>query len=107
MSQVKEMECGDAATQLSSFRVIDVREPNEWVGELGCIAEAELISMGDVPADAAQWTKTQPILLVCRSGKRSRHTGEYLISQGFHDVTNLTGGMIAWNVAELPSSPRN
>jgi len=34
---------------------------------------------------------------VCRSGRRSRSIAEALVSKGFTDVSNLTGGMIAWN----------
>lgn len=33
-----------------------------------------------------------PILLICRSGKRSREAGELLLSEGFHKVYNIADG---------------
>ena len=33
-----------------------------------------------------------PILLICRSGKRSKEAGELLINEGFHDVYNIVDG---------------
>lgn len=33
-----------------------------------------------------------PILLVCRSGKRSLEAGELLIKEGFHEVYNVADG---------------
>ncbi|MDX1810982.1 MAG: rhodanese-like domain-containing protein, partial [Gammaproteobacteria bacterium] len=33
-----------------------------------------------------------PILLICRSGKRSLEAGEHLIKEGFQEVYNIEGG---------------
>jgi glyoxylase-like metal-dependent hydrolase (beta-lactamase superfamily II)/rhodanese-related sulfurtransferase len=82
---------------LGVFHLIDVREPHEWEGELGHIPEATLIPQADVPKAAQAWDRSQPLLIICRSGRRSLNVGEILIGMGFEDVTNLTGGMIAWN----------
>lgn len=86
-------EIGD----LSAFHLIDVREPHEWEAELGHIQGATLLPQGDVPEAAKAWDRSQRLLIVCRSGRRSLNVGEILIGMGFSDVTNLTGGMIAWN----------
>jgi rhodanese-related sulfurtransferase len=40
--------------------------------------------------------------MVCRSGARSGRAAAALLGMGFTDVTNLTGGMLAWNAAGLP-----
>jgi len=85
------------ASDLSVWRVIDVREPHEWVGELGCIDIAERIPQASVASAATHWDRTDPLLLVCRSGRRSRNVAATLIDMGFSNVSNLTGGMIAWN----------
>lgn len=82
---------------LDAYHLVDVREPHEWTGELGCIPEATKLPQGDVPAAVELWDRSQPLLIVCRSGRRSRNIGEALIGMGFTDVSNLTGGMIAWN----------
>jgi len=91
-------EIGPAAVgDLSSYHLVDVREPQEWEGEHGCIAEATKLPQGDVPEAAKTWDHSEALLIVCRSGRRSRNVGELLVSMGFTDVSNLTGGMIAWN----------
>lgn len=79
---------------LGKVRVIDVREPHEIVGELGAIAGAENIPMSAVAVRASDWDRDAPLLIVCRSGRRSRQVCEQLVSQGFTRVTNLRGGML-------------
>jgi glyoxylase-like metal-dependent hydrolase (beta-lactamase superfamily II)/rhodanese-related sulfurtransferase len=85
--------------ELSAWRLIDVREPHEWVGELGCIEVAEKIPKDQIVEAAADWDKSDRLLIVCRSGKRSWNSASALLALGFTDVSNLTGGMIAWNAA--------
>ena len=36
------------------------------------------------------------IIIQCKSGKRSARVCEYLMTQNFNNVKNLTGGIIAW-----------
>ena len=95
-SEVKEVSPQQAG-DLCGYTLVDVREPHEWQGELGCIAQARKVPMASVPAAADAWDKTERLLIVCRSGRRSRSIAEALVSKGFTDVSNLTGGMIAWN----------
>ena len=83
----------------SLWRIVDVREPHEWVGELGRIAEAETIPQGQLIQAASNWNRSDRLLLVCRSGRRSWNAAVSLMEMGFTDVSNLTGGMIAWNEA--------
>jgi len=82
---------------LAAWRVIDVREPHEGVGELGCIEVSERIPQAKVAAAAADWDRADRLLIVCRSGRRSWNVATTLIEMGFSDVSNLHGGMIAWN----------
>jgi rhodanese-related sulfurtransferase len=35
-------------------------------------------------------------VIYCRSGARSYHTCQFLAQQGFDNVVNLRGGIIAW-----------
>ena len=57
------------------------------------------IPKGQVLDAAAHWDKSDRLLIVCRSGKRSWNSASALLALGFTDVSNLTGGMIAWNAA--------
>jgi sulfur dioxygenase len=84
--------------------LLDVREPEEFVGQLGHI-EGSLL----VPLDALEHRLPKlagyvdhDIVVVCRAGARSASAGAILRRGGFHRVWNLTGGMLAWHVAALP-----
>jgi rhodanese-related sulfurtransferase len=84
-------------------RVIDVREPAEYTGELGHIAGSELVPIGVVPQAAKSWDRQREIVLVCRSGARSTRAAATLVSMGFERVMSMAGGMIAWRAAGLPT----
>lgn len=92
----------EAFDSLDGYRVIDVREDHELSGPLGCIDLAEHFPLSSVKEHAEKLRGTRPLLLVCRSGKRSAKACELLQELGCEDVTNLAGGMIEWNRASLP-----
>jgi len=79
--------------------VIDVREPHEWVA--GHIDGAVHIPLGDLPTRVGELDPQARTLVVCHLGGRSARATEWLAAQG-HDVTNLTGGMDAWEAAGRP-----
>ena len=85
-------------------RVIDVREPAEFTGELGHLPRAELVPLSTLGAVAASWNREQPILLVCRSGGRSARAAQLLAGLGVRKLYNLAGGMLAHQAAGLPVS---
>lgn len=91
----------------SGAALIDIRTAPEWK-ETGVIAGAKLLTFFDAQGrvDAPVWlqqlkaaSKTgQAVVLVCRSGNRSRTAAQFLAQQaGFKTVYNATGGMIAWS----------
>lgn len=82
-------------------RIIDVREPHEFVGELGHVPGSTLVPLGALMAQAVGWPKDVEYLLVCRSGGRSAQASMALTRAGFGRVMNLVGGMLAWNQAGL------
>ena len=43
----------------------------------------------------------QPIVLTCRTGRRSLRAAQALAAQGFQDVRILEGGLEAWEAAGL------
>jgi glyoxylase-like metal-dependent hydrolase (beta-lactamase superfamily II) len=83
--------------------VLDVREPEEFVGDLGHIEGALL-----VPLDTLQRRlpklhgySDRPVVVVCRAGARSASACALLRQAGFAKVLNLDGGMLAWTEADL------
>ena len=83
-------------------RVIDVREPDEYHGELGHLPGAELVPLATVGARAATWDREAELVVICRSGARSGRAAEQLTNAGFPHVMNLAGGMLAHRAAQLP-----
>lgn len=84
--------------------LLDVREPEEFVGELGHV-EGSLL----VPLDALARRLPKllgyvdrQIVVVCRAGARSATAGAILRKAGFADIKNLSGGMLAWHARGLP-----
>ncbi len=82
--------------------VLDVREDKEVQG--GKIKGARHITLGQLPSKLAELEKSKqsPVLVYCRSGNRSGYASQILTKAGFADVSNLTGGMLAWESANLP-----
>ena len=80
--------------------VIDVREFPEYAA--GAIPGSRLTPLATVEREAAQWNKKEPVVLVCRSGKRAAQAAGILERMGFAHVSVLDGGMAAWQQAGLP-----
>ncbi len=78
--------------------IIDVREFEEFDGELGHIPDAKSIPLRELPTRYPELEafKTSRIIVVCRAGVRSTTAAAMLTALGFTRVLNLSGGMIAW-----------
>jgi rhodanese-related sulfurtransferase len=79
--------------------VLDVREDYEWAA--GHIAGAVHIPLGDIPARVGELDPSARTLVICHVGGRSARATQWLHAQG-HDVTNVAGGMDAWEAAGRP-----
>lgn len=84
------------------FQIIDVRRPEEFIGELGHIAGAKLVTL---ETDLQHFLPTLPkdgaYVFVCRSGARSAAATQLAIDQGLAQSFNMSGGMLAWNALEF------
>lgn len=88
-----------------AFRLIDVREPNEY--DIASIDGSELLPL----SQHEQWVPTLPrdaeLVFFCHSGFRSQQIASYLASQhGFTNVASMLGGIDDWSVRVDPSVPR-
>lgn len=90
------------AAHPGAARAVDVRAAEEYDGELGHVATAELVPLPSLTAIAAGWDRSQPIVTVCRSGGRSARAATELLGLGFTRVASMRGGMMAWNAEQLP-----
>ena len=90
--------------QEADFTLVDVREPHELaICELPMTTH---IPLGDVPARFAEIPVDKPIVVTCHHGARSAKAVQFLLSQGFENVLNLTGGIHVWAEEIEPSMPR-
>jgi hydroxyacylglutathione hydrolase len=102
---VADIQPQELQQKKSEVHMIDVRRPDEFVGELGHIPGAKLSTLEtdltnflkSVPEDQ----KSDSYVFVCRSGGRSSRAASMALSLGFKRVYNLTGGMIYWNELRL------
>ena len=81
--------------------LLDVREPGEY---------AEVHAPNTTPIPLGQLSsrlqeiamyKEKPIAVMCHSGRRSSIAVKVLQDAGFSKVSNVSGGMIAWEGAGL------
>jgi rhodanese-related sulfurtransferase len=101
---VPEVSPGWTQQHRDDIRLIDIREADELVGKLGQIPEVEHIPMGELDEEAADWSRDQKIVLLCRSGGRSGRATNRLRKLGFTRIASMAGGMIRWNEEGLPST---
>jgi rhodanese-related sulfurtransferase len=105
------IEVGDLKRRLDSgdtVTIVDVRGPGEFTGTLGHIATARNIPIAELNGRLAELggLERAPIVLVCRTDKRSAAAAQTLRSAGFLQVSVLRRGMEQWNDAGLPVEGR-
>jgi len=81
---------------LRDVQIVDVREPAEFNGPLGHVPGARLIPLGTLKDGGSELKKSEPLVVVCRSGARSAQATVLLAKAGFDKVANLSGGMLRW-----------
>ena len=106
MSNVPLMHVEDLKQRMDANTapfLLDVREPNEYaICNLGGL----LIPLNDLPRRIAELDPQRETVVHCRSGSRSAMAVEFLLANGFKDVKNLAGGILAWSAKIDPSMPQ-
>lgn len=97
ISEVKDVSPEEVQQKRHELCLIDVRRPDEFVGELGHIAGSELIVLDILPMQIDELPKNKTIVFICRSGNRSGRAAAFAQQHGFTSVYNMKGGMLAWN----------
>ena len=91
--------------------VVDVRTEPEW-RDTGIISKSHLITFFDPDGkyDVKTWmgklkkiaTKNEPVIIICRSGRRSLIVAEYLSeNESYNKIYNAVEGINGWNRAKL------
>lgn len=90
------------AEHLGEVHLLDVREPQELCGELGCISGVQAIPLGELRARLGDVPRERPVVTVCHAGTRSAQAVVMLRQAGWARVANLRGGMLLWRQLGLP-----
>jgi rhodanese-related sulfurtransferase len=92
-----------AAERLDSSEpplVVDVRTPREHAsGYIGASVSVPLNHLGE---RVDSFPKDRPLLVYCAGGYRSSIAASLLQRLGFTDVSEIAGGIAAWEAAQLP-----
>lgn len=74
--------------------LVDVRDPEELAA--GKIPKSILIPAEHLADKLSGLRKDAPLVLYCRTGKRSRAAAQALAAAGYTDVRSLSGGLERW-----------
>ena len=104
MRGLKAVGPGDALGLMNHQEalVLDVREDGEYTS--GHILGSRHIPLSKLSGELARikHDKQKPVVMVCASGSRSNRACSMLTKDGYSDVYNLRGGIMAWKNANLP-----
>jgi sulfur dioxygenase len=84
-------------------RLIDVRQREEYEGELGHVAGSELVPLEQLSERAARLDRSAPTIVICASGNRSGQAARLLLERGFERVASMRGGMMGWGERRFPT----
>lgn len=93
MQEISTKELQQLKEKSTDFILLDVREPSEY--EI-CSIGGKLVPLNTLQSRLNELDKNKPIVVHCKLGGRSRKACEILEANGFKNVSNLSGGIIAW-----------
>ncbi len=103
MKEITVQELKQRLDNKEDIQIIDVREPFEYeVSNIG----GENIPLAGVLIESDKIRKDKPVVIQCRSGARSAAAIMQLEQQqGFDNLYNLKGGILAWASEIEPGMP--
>lgn len=105
--EIEDITAEELRSKQKDVRIVDVRRPDEWVGEYGHIPDAALITLDTLPDRLDELPKDQTVVFVCRSGGRSAQAAAFARQNGFDRVYNMRGGMIDWTQKNFETEERH
>ena len=90
-----------AAKRDAGAFILDVRQPDEW--NEAHVPGSTLIPLDQLEARLNEVPKDKEVVVICRSGNRSKPGRDALKAAGFTQVTSVSGGLNEWKAAGLPT----
>lgn len=103
---VESMKPNDLKQYLDAGKrivLLDVRTPEEY--SICKLKDSQLIPLNTLQDRVNELNTKDEIVVYCKSGVRSRKAASLLKSQGFQNVRNLEGGILAWARDIDPAMP--
>lgn len=96
-------EEAQALIDTGEVKLLDVRTPEEFAE--GHLAGAENIDFyaADFADQIGALDQGEKYVVYCRSGNRSGQATALMADKGFGSVTDVDGGIVAWEAAGLPT----
>jgi rhodanese-related sulfurtransferase len=101
IKQIDARQLAELIQTRDDLLLLDVRTAAEYEFD-GHIANSQLLPLSLLHGSDVELPRDKTIICICRSGNRSQTAAAYLLSQGFSDVINLSGGMFGWRGSGLP-----
>ncbi|RFZ92992.1 rhodanese-like domain-containing protein [Mucilaginibacter conchicola] len=93
MKEITVQELKQKLDNGEDFQLIDVREDFEYeTSNIGGLS----IPLGGILIETDKISEDKPVVVMCRSGKRSAAAIMQLEQQGYTNLANLQGGILAW-----------
>ena len=87
----------DSLQANDNIQLIDVRTPEEY--DQSHILNSELINLQNEKEfleKTRALDKSKPVYVYCRTGGRSNVAAKHLANNGFKEIKDLKGGIVAW-----------
>jgi hydroxyacylglutathione hydrolase len=102
IEHVPTVSVSELKDRRKQYVVLDVREPSEWHDE-GIIEGAEQVFFAELPQKAKLFDRTKLYAVICTVGNRASIAASILKRKGFSNVSNVLGGMTAWQKLGYPT----
>lgn len=96
MQSIPTISVEEAASK--NAPLVDVRERDEW--DAGHAPAATHIPLSELAERVGELAELGDVLVICKVGGRSARATQFLIQSNI-SATNVEGGMLAWQAAEL------
>lgn len=100
MQNISATEMQKALKLSPAVYLLDVRTLGEYTQKR--IKGAKLIPIDQVQNRINEIPKNRPIIIYCETGVRSSAVGRYLDSLGYKEVSNLSQGIMGWQLRGYP-----
>ena len=100
MKEITAQDLHEMKEQGDDFQLIDVREDFEY--EMSNL-DGVNIPLSGILIETDKIATDKPVVMMCRSGKRSAIALHQLEQQGYTNLVNLQGGILAWQQDVDPS----